>query len=41
MTNFYLITTFVVLLAGAEAADKAISGTRPLLDQGAAASREG
>jgi hypothetical protein len=41
MTNFYLITTFVVLHAGAEAADKAPSGTQHLSDQGAAASREG
>jgi hypothetical protein len=41
MTNFYLITTFVVLLTGAEAADKATSGTRHLPDQGAIASREG
>jgi hypothetical protein len=41
MTNFYLITTFIVLLIGAEAADKATSGTRHLPDQGAAASREG
>jgi hypothetical protein len=30
MTNFYLITTFVVLLAGAEAAEKATSGTQHL-----------
>jgi hypothetical protein len=40
MINFYLITTFVVLLAGAEAADKATSGTCHLPDQGAVASRE-
>jgi hypothetical protein len=38
--NFYLITTFVVLLTGAEAADKATSGTQHLLDQGATTSRE-
>jgi hypothetical protein len=37
---FYLVTTFVVLLTGAEAADKAISGARHLPDQGAVASRE-
>jgi hypothetical protein len=41
MSIFCLVTTFVVLLAGAEAADKAISGARYLPDQGAAASREG
>jgi hypothetical protein len=41
MTIFYLVTTFVVLLIGAEAADKAISGARHLPDQGAAASKEG
>jgi hypothetical protein len=41
MTNFYLITTFVALLAGAEAADKATLGTRHLPDQEAAASRKG
>jgi hypothetical protein len=41
MTIFYLVTTFVVLLVGAEAADKVISGTRHLPDQGAATSREG
>jgi hypothetical protein len=40
MTIFYLITIFVVLLAGAEAADKAISDAQHLRDQGAAASRE-
>jgi hypothetical protein len=40
MTIFYLVTIFVVLLIGAEAADKAISGTRHLPDQGAIASRE-
>jgi hypothetical protein len=41
MTNFYLITTFAVLLIGPEAADQATSGTRHLPDQGAVASREG
>jgi hypothetical protein len=41
MTIFYLVTIFIVLLAGAEAANKAISGTHHLLDQGAATSREG
>jgi hypothetical protein len=41
MTNFYLITIFVVLLTGDEAADKATSGTSHLPDQGAATSREG
>jgi hypothetical protein len=39
--NFFLVTTFVVLLAGAEAADKAISDARHLPNQGAATSREG
>jgi hypothetical protein len=39
--TFFLVTTFVVLLVGAEAADKAISDARHLPDQGAAASREG
>jgi hypothetical protein len=38
---FYLVTIFVVLLTGAEAADKAISGARHLPDQEAATSREG
>jgi hypothetical protein len=33
MTIFYLVTTFVVLLTGAEAADKATLGARHLLDQ--------
>jgi hypothetical protein len=33
MTNFYLATTFVVLFTGAEAVDKAISGTQHLPDQ--------
>jgi hypothetical protein len=41
MTIFYLVTTFVVLLAGAETTDKAISGARHLPNQRAAASREG
>jgi hypothetical protein len=41
MPIFYHVTIFVVLLKGAEAADKAISGARHLPDQGAAASREG
>jgi hypothetical protein len=41
ITNFYLITTFVVLLAGDEALDKVTSGTKHLPDQGAATSREG
>jgi hypothetical protein len=38
---FYLVTTFVVLLTGAEAADKATSSAQHLPDQGAATSREG
>jgi hypothetical protein len=41
MTIFYLVTTFVVLLAGAKVADKAISGAQHLPDQGVASSREG
>jgi hypothetical protein len=41
MTIFYLITTFVVLLAGVEVADKATSGVRHLPNQGAAALRKG
>jgi hypothetical protein len=41
MVTFYLVTTFIVLLTGAEAVDKAISGARYLPDQGAIASREG
>jgi hypothetical protein len=41
MMNFYLITTFVVLLTCAKVADKATSGTQYVPDQGAAASREG
>jgi hypothetical protein len=35
------MTTFVVLLVGAEAADKATSATRHLTNQGAATSRDG
>jgi hypothetical protein len=38
--NFYLVTTIIVLLAGAEAVDKATSSTQHLPDQGATASRE-
>jgi hypothetical protein len=41
MTFFYLVTTFVVQLSGAEVADKAISGARHLHDQRATTSREG
>jgi hypothetical protein len=41
MTKNYLITTFVVLLAGDEATDKATSDTKRLPDHEAAASREG
>jgi hypothetical protein len=41
MTIFYLVTIFVVLLAGAEAADKVISDAQHLPNQGAATSREG
>jgi hypothetical protein len=41
MTNFYLITILVVLLVGAEEANKATLGARHLRDQGAATSREG
>jgi hypothetical protein len=41
MTIFDFIIIFVVLLAGAEAADKAQPDTRHLPDQGVAASREG
>jgi hypothetical protein len=37
---FFLITSFVVLLVGAEAADKVTSGVRHLPDQGATTSRE-
>jgi hypothetical protein len=40
MTIFYLITIFIVLLTGAEEADKATSDTRYLPDQEVAASRE-
>jgi hypothetical protein len=40
MTNFYLITIFVILLAGVEAADKVTSDTWHLPDQGASASKE-
>jgi hypothetical protein len=36
-TNFYLIITFVVLLAGAKVADKATLGARHLSDQEATA----
>jgi hypothetical protein len=32
MTNYYLITIFIVLLAGVEAVDKAQSGARHLPD---------
>jgi hypothetical protein len=41
MIIFYLVTIFVVLLAGAEAADKVISGARHLPDQGTSTFREG
>jgi hypothetical protein len=41
MIIFYLITIFVVLLTGDEAADKATSGTKHLPNQGAVASRVG
>jgi hypothetical protein len=41
MIIFYLVTTFVALLTGAEPADKAISGAQDLPNQGATASREG
>jgi hypothetical protein len=41
MANYYLITIFVVLLAGAEAVDKAQPGAGHLPDQGAATLREG
>jgi hypothetical protein len=40
MINYYLITTFVVLLIGAEAADFAQSGARHLPEQGAAPSSQ-
>jgi hypothetical protein len=36
MANYYLITTFVLLLAGAEAVNKAQPGIGHLPDQGAA-----
>jgi hypothetical protein len=39
--NYYLITIFVVLLVGAEAADKAQSDTRHLPNKRAIALREG
>jgi hypothetical protein len=39
--KFLSYTSVVVLLVGAEAADKATSGARHLPDQGAIASREG
>jgi hypothetical protein len=38
---FYLVTTFVVQLTGAKAANKAISGARHLPDQGVPVSWEG
>jgi hypothetical protein len=41
MTNYYLIITFVVLLIGVKAVDKAQSNARHLPDLGAAASRKG
>jgi hypothetical protein len=41
MSNYYLITTFLVLLTGAEAADKAQPDARHLPDQGVAALGEG
>jgi hypothetical protein len=41
MTNFYLITIFVVLLTGAETVDKATSSAQHLPNQEAAAQREG
>jgi hypothetical protein len=41
MTNFYLITIFVVLLTGAKAADKATLDAQHLPNQGAVAPREG
>jgi hypothetical protein len=41
MANYYLIRTFVVLLVGAEAANKAQPGAQHLPDQGASPSREG
>jgi hypothetical protein len=41
MAIFYLITIFVVQLVGTEATDKAKSGAKHLLEQGATSSREG
>jgi hypothetical protein len=41
MANFYLMTTFVILLTGDEAAHKATWVTKYLPDQGATTSREG
>jgi hypothetical protein len=41
MINYYLITTFVVLLVGAEEVDKAKSGARHLPDEGTTPSRAG
>jgi hypothetical protein len=41
MANYYLITTFVVLLAGVEVANKAQPGVGHLPDQGATTIREG
>jgi hypothetical protein len=41
MPNYYVITIFVVLLAGGEATDKAQLGSRHLPGHGAAASGEG
>jgi hypothetical protein len=41
MTTYYLTTPFIVLLAGAEVADKAQSGAQHLPDQGVVASSEG
>jgi hypothetical protein len=40
MANYYLITTFVVLLTGVKSIDKAQSGAGHLPEQGAATSRE-
>jgi hypothetical protein len=40
MTIFYLVTIFVVLLTGAEVANKATSGIGHLPNQGVVASRE-
>jgi hypothetical protein len=41
ITNYYLITIFVVLLTGAKAVNKDQSGAQHLPDQGAEGSREG